>query len=1113
MLNRFPLSLCLAIAWFGGGASLFATEYFVTRQGDDSNLGTSRAQAFASIQKGVDALEPGDTLTIGPGEYFEHVRREGIGAEAQTVIRAEIPGTVLLRGDRPAPHFKQVEGEPYVYVTDFEADQAPAVLELDTLTILEPMPNATEPAYLPGKFYCDKEAGKLYISSSDWRPASEHRYSVSVTPTHGIYLSDATRVVIDGLAVTGFKAAAQQPRNDNSLYSTWGIMIVGAKNCVIRNCRAFLNGQGIAINSLARPGYSDDPYDYGENVIENCDAWGNASDFGQGDRGGITLIQTRRDVVRHCRAFLNGHYGINIRSSNKNFTEEDKSRLIDNITWGNGYSDVKVKTGYDNVHVTERTFAPYPSNDYDPSHCLLGEANPDEIPGNNIVLSAHDDLDLNAEFADPANHDYRLQATSRFRGAAPDGADKGPNPYKPNVYFVSTDGDDEADGLSMQNAWRTVAHAMEALKAGDTLFLAPGGHRVNGAFNLSGERDAPISIRGRGSEPVVLRGSMKIEDSSHTTFQRLHFLDDVAVSASEAVVFRNCRFNGAGIGLNVARTAALDVRHCEFTAFEDAAIALNSSDAVHLAGNLYDNQNGPAVRADGATALRYSNYNSYRASSPAWQVNGRPQSLEAVQAEHEPESSALSDAWSADEAESPANQSLRAARGPLGRPVGTYRHEATQNELRLVHAPQVHSVSATTANLEWRTSLPAICEIAWGPTPECENSESFAVDRFGSFSLTGLEPGRKYYFLVKSLRLPREIDEKIDAAVRQPGAELVSFTTRQQRPQPRVYYVATDGSNTNDGTSRADAWRTIHHTAAQAGPGDTVCIAGGTYPERVRIRATGTAEAPITFRSIPGEKVILSGNDKKLGQIFLATGKKHLRFDGFYFRETSREPLQGWRLQLCGEFNLYRCEDIHITRCFSETRGGYSARFVSAWDAKDLLIRNCVVMNKMSGSLMLWPAPGFRMEHSVVARSLTGNMVFSNGVGEKVTITNSIFTDMLQKKARVNVPLFYGSLREGSRMENNCYYLREHPPEERELFRDQTIDDVSDVIIHPLFANPQFTGDDSSPDEHGIDAMMHPDREIDFDDFFATNPEVNERDIGLQRERFKEFQFMRSSEE
>ena len=81
-------------------------DYIVNNQGNYANDGASRATSFLTIQKGVDVLKPGDTLTIGPGEYFENVQRADLGSpDVDTVIRAEIPGTAVLRGDVPAPEF------------------------------------------------------------------------------------------------------------------------------------------------------------------------------------------------------------------------------------------------------------------------------------------------------------------------------------------------------------------------------------------------------------------------------------------------------------------------------------------------------------------------------------------------------------------------------------------------------------------------------------------------------------------------------------------------------------------------------------------------------------------------------------------------------------------------------------------------------------------------------------------------------------------------------------------------------------------------------------------------------------------------------------------------
>ncbi len=67
---------------------------------------------------------------------------------------------------------------------------------------------------------------------------------------------------------------------------------------------------------------------------------------------------------------------------------------------------------------------------------------------------------------------------------------------------------------------------------------------------------------------------------------------------------------------------------------------------------------------------------------------------------------------------------------------------------------------------------------------------------------------------------------------------------------------ATHGDDHADG-SKAHPWKTIAHAVDHRHPGDTVYLHGGTYFEAVTLTATGTADAPITLRSAPGEHAII----------------------------------------------------------------------------------------------------------------------------------------------------------------------------------------------------------------------------------------------------------------
>ena len=76
--------------------------------------------------------------------------------------------------------------------------------------------------------------------------------------------------------------------------------------------------------------------------------------------------------------------------------------------------------------------------------------------------------------------------------------------------------------------------------------------------------------------------------------------------------------------------------------------------------------------------------------------------------------------------------------------------------------------------------------------------------------------------------------------------------------KPTVWHVAPKPL---PGIDAAVQKRTISEAAAVAAAGDTVVIHGGTYRETVVIAASGTAAAPITFVSAPGERVVVTGAD------------------------------------------------------------------------------------------------------------------------------------------------------------------------------------------------------------------------------------------------------------
>ena len=142
-------------------AGVFAAEYFVSTTGSNKNNGTEKSP-FRTISFGASKIKDGDTLTILPGRYFEgvYIKRQLKNA----TIRAKIPGSVLLHGDKPVPAFKPLAGYRFIYVADWK-DKALAVNERDTLKIYKAAVKLGDLEYNFG-YYFYKD-GKLYISTSD----------------------------------------------------------------------------------------------------------------------------------------------------------------------------------------------------------------------------------------------------------------------------------------------------------------------------------------------------------------------------------------------------------------------------------------------------------------------------------------------------------------------------------------------------------------------------------------------------------------------------------------------------------------------------------------------------------------------------------------------------------------------------------------------------------------------------------------------------------------------------------------------------------------------------------------------------------------------------------
>lgn len=82
---------------------------------------------------------------------------------------------------------------------------------------------------------------------------------------------------------------------------------------------------------------------------------------------------------------------------------------------------------------------------------------------------------------------------------------------------------------------------------------------------------------------------------------------------------------------------------------------------------------------------------------------------------------------------------------------------------------------------------------------------------------------------------------------------------------PKHFVDATRGDDAAAGTEEAP-WRSLAHALRQLKPGDTLYLRGGTYYEKAALVRSGTAAAPITISSYPGELAVIDGGLREFAE-------------------------------------------------------------------------------------------------------------------------------------------------------------------------------------------------------------------------------------------------------
>ncbi|MFN2352079.1 MAG: right-handed parallel beta-helix repeat-containing protein, partial [Kiritimatiellia bacterium] len=821
--------------------------------------GTAPSEPLRSVPAAVERAQPGTVITLLPGRYAGGIVLNPGAPGRPITLRGACRGRVII-GEPPAliTGWTRVDGLEYTYVADTKLDLQ-SLMESSTGRQLRPMPSLLDVEELAGTFYHDVAAGKIYLHPSDSESAERHLYIVPSPTGLGILLADHT--VVEDLVLTGMGNAAIRG-NDPT-------------NAVVRHCLAYGNGYAVELRGGR------------DCVISGNHFWANVPKYAAGSQVYVTKPRALGIVIENNLVYDSSKSGVRFYDVGEVVKD---CVLRGNIIKGSYSKGVPRDQGLhaeNNVSLSSLWAHAGGHNTYGFS------PRPEYIKQTDLLMNNRD-----WHFADPAYMDYRLQADSPARGAAPDGSDRGAFPYDASVVFVSPDGDDSAAGTAQATAWRTLRQAVSALRPGHTLYLEPGAWDETLVLEgLHGEKTNPIRIRVRGRGRAVL-SELRIRDCANLELEGLGLAGDAAVievRGSHGIVLRRCWVTRAapGAGIVVGASRHVTLEHCA-VAGGGVGLLLDESHDVELVSSLLAAA-GAQIELRGDTRDFWSEYNAFAISSGGAPLAATPAGVSATLEEwralrgmdlasHVASIDDFVDSYRGD-------FRARAGRPPsyggrYEKPVGPHEVLLPAVSRQAIERVEVVSTTRTSANITyWTPGRVTGTLIEWGKTPEYGESYDRAerargeYETFHTVSLLGLEPETTYHFRVGFRDHHTEEDQgdnesaDIDMAAETPlvWSADYSFTTAAADPEPRLLYVASDGDDARDGLSATTAWRSLHKAAREARAGDTVTIAPGRYLELLRPLQTGTSEqGRITFRAERPLTVFLDGGFDGDG-----TGRSH----------------------------------------------------------------------------------------------------------------------------------------------------------------------------------------------------------------------------------------------
>ncbi len=153
----------------------------------------------------------------------------------------------------------------------------------------------------------------------------------------------------------------------------------------------------------------------------------------------------------------------------------------------------------------------------------------------------------------------------------------------------------------------------------------------------------------------------------------------------------------------------------------------------------------------------------------------------------------------------------------------------------------------------------------------------------------------------------------------------VLFVAIMGAQSPRTYYVSPHGSDGDPGTSE-HPWGTVQKAADTVGPGSTVILADGIYPEQVNVNVSGRPGNPITFAAADGATPTVdgSGSSRRAGGVFNIIEQEHIRLRGLTVINAHTRGQSGIFLQ--------RSRHVVVENCHTRNTASSGVKLIECTD-------------------------------------------------------------------------------------------------------------------------------------------------------------------------------------